>query len=262
MRKLLILLLVQLNFINAAQKLQMLQEQDFQELQGVINAAQESKQSEFYQPAPLQELALERASHQFYKIVDDAIMKKTNLNNLSPDQVKILQWGVNFEKPFQECIASNKLLEKALYYGNPQIVQYLLQTGANPHNGEFFHELYNNSHDEEIFHYLLDAGLDINKLDKAHNSPLFMAIRNRKNLDFISMLLKAGANVNQQNNSAQEAALHLAVRQRNIDVIPLLLTAGADVHQEDENGYSPINLAVMNGSRDIAAFLADSEKAK
>jgi len=227
-----------------------------------IYAAQESKQSESFQPALLQELALERTSYQFYKIVADAIMKKTNLNDLSPDKIKILQWGVNFEKPFQEYIASKKMLEKALYYGNPQIVEYLLQAGANPHNGEYFHQLQNNSHNEEIFQHLIDAGLNVNKLDKTHNSTLFMAIRNRKNLDFISMLLHARADINQKNNSAQETALHLAVRQRNFDVIDILVAAGADTHQEDVNGYSPIDQAIMNGSRDIAAFITDSEKAK
>lgn len=223
-----------------------------------IDAAQESKQSEFYQPASLQEISIARVTPKFYKIVTDAIMKKTDLNNLSPDQIKILEWGINSNQPFQECIASKKLLEKALYYGNPQIVQYLLQAGASPHNGEFFYQLQNNSHNEEIFQYLVDAGLDVNKLDKTHNSPLFMAIRNRKNLDFISMLLNAGADINQKNNSAQETALHLAVRQRNFNLIDILLAAGADINQEDANGYSPIDQAIMNGSRDIAAFITNS----
>lgn len=228
----------------------------------LIDAAQESKINELYQPASLQEISLKNIEPKFYKIIHDAIMKKIDLNDLSPDKIKILQWGINSNQPFQECIASKKLLEKALYYGYPQIVQYLLQAGASPHNGEFFYQLQNNSHNEEIFQYLVDAGLDVNKLDKTHNSPLFMAIRNRKNLDFISMLLNAGADINQKNNSAQETALHLAVRQRNFNLIDILLAAGADINQEDENGYSPIDRAVMNGSRDIAAFLADSEKAK
>ena len=95
-----------------------------------------------------------------------------------------------------------------------------------------------------IIKMLLAAGADIHALS-GKDTPLISMIV-RRYVPGVQLLLQAGANVNQKHNSYYNTALHLAVSQwfENIAIIKLLLEAGADVHAQDNDGSTPLYIAI------------------
>lgn len=88
--------------------------------------------------------------------------------------------------------------------------------------------------------FLVDKGLDVNKIDTHLRTPLVEALTvNREaNVDVVKYLLDAGANVNHigwQNTSP----LHVACVYFNLESIRILLEAGADFNVRDGDGKKP-----------------------
>ena len=71
----------------------------------------------------------------------------------------------------------------------------------------------------EIINYLLDQGADVNHENAWSESPLYSSIR-MNNIKIIKIIIKNGGNVNVKNNHG-ESPLHIAVRIGNIEIIEI-----------------------------------------
>ncbi len=110
---------------------------------------------------------------------------------------------------------------------------------------------------------LLDRGADPNLPVPGDGNPLIMAAREGY-LPIVQLLLDRGADVNDVVDG-DENALIQASGEGNLDVVKLLVARGADVNArvfaerafERPNGEwrTPLNMALRNGHRVVAAFL-------
>ncbi|KAK7420227.1 hypothetical protein QQX98_002882 [Neonectria punicea] len=96
----------------------------------------------------------------------------------------------------------------------------------------------------ETIRILRDRGLDINGLDSASQTPLFLAVKNMDLKPYIlEQLIENGADINKGHTMAS------AICFGNIDAVSLLLNAGAGIHFTLTNGQEKdiLSYAVCRG---------------
>ncbi|CAK1544926.1 unnamed protein product [Leptosia nina] len=93
----------------------------------------------------------------------------------------------------------------------------------------------------ELVEKLLQAGADPNNTDKHLRSPLHLAAC-RGYAEVVKILIKYGANPNIK-DTLGNTPLHLAACTSHIPVVIALLGAGTDVSSNDKNGRTPLQLA-------------------
>jgi ankyrin repeat protein len=144
-----------------------------------------------------------------------------------PDSVKAWVEENNFD------INANINLERTAlhwfaYWGNGRVVGILLEAGAKV------------------------EGLTAKGLDISEPSALGAAIIFR-DPSIVLMLLRAGANPNMTNQlEYRDTNLHQAVEARDMpsmaEIINLMLIKGADITARNSNGYTPFQLACLEGN--------------
>lgn len=115
---------------------------------------------------------------------------------------------------------------------NIEVVQLLLEKGADPNIGLLLHNAARNNY-VEVVALLIEFKADVNKLNGFRCSALHFAceMSDPPNIEIIKLLLEASANKNiNQRNAQGMTPLHLicAAGNPNLDVIQLLLKKGAD----------------------------------
>ena len=94
---------------------------------------------------------------------------------------------------------------------------------------------------KEIVHMLLEAGADPNQKAQGKYSPLISACdKYRPNLEIIKLLFEYGADPNIQDNNGN-TPLHIAVGNDSFEITELLLTNGADPNIQDIGGNTPLH---------------------
>ncbi|KAJ3276142.1 hypothetical protein HK104_003719 [Borealophlyctis nickersoniae] len=161
----------------------------------------------------------------------------------------LLQAGANVN------ISEGRPLIEAVCNGHLEIVQLLLDEGAEEGKGVAFRE-------PELVQLLISAGVNVNEnarynLDHALYSgcseqiiPLLLD----RGMDVhvvVQLLLDKGANVHARNTQA----LMEAVGHRHLEVARLLLDVGADVHAQNDRA---LGLAARNGDLAVAKLLLDA----
>jgi ankyrin repeat protein len=119
-------------------------------------------------------------------------------------------------------------LALACYFGYPDIVEYLLDEGADP---------------------------DIRATDKSRVAPLNAAVASDRT-EIVAMLLNAGADPNIQQKSGI-APIHSAAHNGNLDIIELLIKAGADISLKSDEGMTAIDYANERNHKNIIKLLSD-----
>ena len=76
--------------------------------------------------------------------------------------------------------------------------------------------------------------------------------------DKIKLLLEAGADPNTRDEQGN-TPLHLAVKVGWLKRVGLLVSHGADVNVKNNEGESPLSIARANGHKDVIEFLSQQE---
>src|SRR5690606_36718614 len=101
----------------------------------------------------------------------------------------------------------------------------------------------------EIENLFLD--FDVNSYDKHGNNILHYYLKNSESLavkskQFLNMLLSEGFDLNSlQSKSPKSSALHLAVKLKKRDLVIRLMEHNVDIDTVDEEGNTPLWVAVM-----------------
>lgn len=131
--------------------------------------------------------------------------------------------------------------------GNPEIVELLLNEGANVaarSNDEGTALIYAISLQRvAVVHMLIKHGADINVVARGL-SAIQLAVH-VMNMDIVKMLISSGVNLNHYTQF--QPALHRAVMQQNTELVNLLLHAGADMYAFNKWGISAVGLAIFKG---------------
>ena len=172
----------------------------------------------------------------------------------NPNMVnKLIKLGANLNA--KETHWGYTPLTLALLARSLDMVEFLLKSGA--HVNEKFNDgstalmMMMNSCDRIDFaQTLIKAGAEINAKDRSGRSALMIAAISgcNKNVQF---LLDAGINVNATDNDNNNALAY----SKNCEMLNLLLRAGAKINNTDDEGFTPLMLAVRRNNIDIAISL-------
>jgi ankyrin repeat protein len=113
--------------------------------------------------------------------------------------------------------------------------------------------------DNDTVTKFLDAGMDVNLLDKRDNelSTVLMVAAMAGKTDTTKLLLDRGAKINAKTKQGR-TALTWASWRGMTDTIKALLAAGADVNTRDQWGSSPLSFAVSKGRIQTVVVLLDA----
>ncbi|WP_342026022.1 ankyrin repeat domain-containing protein [Cytobacillus pseudoceanisediminis] len=108
---------------------------------------------------------------------------------------------------------------------------------------------------KEIVEYLVQKGADVNSASKNSMKvmPLHSAVATKK-VDIAEVLLKNGAKVNAKQDSGW-TPLHEAALHGHSDMIKLLLRFGADKTIKKDDGDTPLDVALHNKKENVADLL-------
>ena len=173
----------------------------------------------------------------------------------------------------------------------PEISKYLIQNGAEVNvkdardNTPLIYALQKIS--ENVPELLINKGADVNAIGSNEETPLYLAAKSGS-LEYVKLLLSKGAKINQGdpaliealkgdyidiiqtliNNGADlnlrdsyfnKSALHWAIgslwQKTNEKIAKMLIAAGADVNIQDNEGNTPLSLAVQKNLDDLVELL-------
>uniref|UniRef100_A0A670I4Y9 [histone H3]-lysine(9) N-methyltransferase n=1 Tax=Podarcis muralis TaxID=64176 RepID=A0A670I4Y9_PODMU len=106
----------------------------------------------------------------------------------------------------------------------------------------------------EICHVLLQAGANINTVDKLRRTPLMEAVANN-HVELARYLVKRGGCVYTKEDDGS-TCLHHAAKNGNVEMVSLLLSTGqVDVNAQDSGGWTPIIWAAEHKHIEVIRML-------
>ncbi|KAF9869764.1 hypothetical protein CkaCkLH20_12807 [Colletotrichum karsti] len=155
---------------------------------------------------------------------------------MTPDRFLLIKLNSKYlstGSPTADSNRYNNALEAACQRGNVEVVQMLLNNGANiktqNDNGELALQLAILSQNEAIVEMILDRVADVNALS-SDSSALHLASE-RGYTGIVKILLTRGANVNAKVNGGRfGTALEAASNQRHEETVRILLDYGANIN--------------------------------
>jgi len=146
-------------------------------------------------------------------------------------------------------------LHVAVHKNNSEMVRLLIQKGADPGyyqdgSGSVLMHCAARGN-AEVAEVLLSAGANPNAYQGAEDRPLFIAAE-QGFAKLVSHLIRYKADVNWRHPVDQTTSLHLAVESGHVDVVNMLLEAGADASAANIHGVTPLLIACVRNSSEIA----------
>lgn len=150
----------------------------------------------------------------------------------------------------------NTALELAIRNGDPDVVRWLLDAGADLNSvqtdgGSLF--AINGGDTVEMVGMLVAHGADVNRTDSRGKTPLIRFASNDGS-DLLQAFIDRGARMNAQDHFGNSPLIEAAAT-GNLDAMGTLLRAGADVNLRNASGLDAFQLASSNGYRAAADLL-------
>jgi ankyrin repeat protein len=147
----------------------------------------------------------------------------------------------------------------ATYYGLPNLIQFLLDDGAdvNAKGGHYGNALQAavDSDNEGIVRYLVERGADVNARGGEYGNALQAAAHNG-NKDIVRYLVERGANVNAQGGEYGNA-LQAAAYNGDEDTVHYLVERGTDVNAQGGRYGTALLSAAYKGKENIIRYLVE-----
>jgi ankyrin repeat protein len=126
----------------------------------------------------------------------------------------------------------------------------LVAAGADPNEAGQGDALPLHNSALDVARFLLGAGADVNKVGY-EGCTLLMYEVYMKNHDTARLFIEQGANVDFQRQLDGFCSLHFAVQKRDTEMVDILLAAGVDSSVKNDDGQTPLDIAIANGTTDI-----------
>lgn len=114
---------------------------------------------------------------------------------------------------------------------------------------------------EEIVQYLLNRGADPNYIDYLEITPLMHASTSGS-VSIVQILLKCGVDLERKDHSGKTALNRAAGRWGSKEIVQLLLENGADINSEDNSGHSALFSATFQNRYETLLVLLTYTKIK
>jgi len=106
----------------------------------------------------------------------------------------------------------------------------------------------------EVVKHYIDAGTDVNVMNKHGWTPLHEAVTGGHK-DIADLLIAKGADVNAEEAKNRITPLHWAVWRGRKEIVELLIAKGADLNVKNKDGGTPLHNAAWKGHNEIAKLL-------
>lgn len=201
--------------------------------------------------------------------MDDLLISSIRNNNISMAKTALSN-GANVN--YRPNTYSTTALVIAVKSGNPELVQFLLNNGADPNlaslSGNYLQTPLNIAviiDNFKISNQLINAGADVNATTEQDYPPLIQAINNRCNFQMVSLLIAKNANVNIEKDGytpLMAAANYsygwerLNYKQSKLMTAKLLLKSGADPTARNyRNNQTALQYAIDSNFNEMVNLL-------
>ena len=224
----------------------------------------------------------------------EMIRAGADVNEAQPDGTRPIHWAVyRFDYDVMDALIAKKAkvdvtnefgstpLAEATKQGNARMVKTLVAAGSGTEganaDGQTALMIAIKNGDLPVFNLLIDAGAKVNVVEKVQDqTPLMWAAAATRNApEMVKVLIARGANVNArakfndwpgQITSEPRAQYHTyggltpllyAARGGCYACVEALVSAGADVNLPNNEGMTPMMIALDNSQNGVARFLLD-----
>lgn len=106
----------------------------------------------------------------------------------------------------------------------------------------------------EIIQTLIQFGANVNAENNCYLTPLHIAIM-RNNLSAIKLLISKGADASKKIGRREETILNFATAKSDFETVQCLISLGASINLTDITGTSPLHIAAKEGKLSILELL-------
>ncbi len=110
----------------------------------------------------------------------------------------------------------------------------------------------------DIVNLLLETGANVHVPSSMHKETALVIASREGYTEIVRILIEAGTDVDSQNSLYKETALMVASREGHTEIVRLLLEAGADVDLQDNGGRTALMMASKEGHTEIVRMLLES----
>ncbi|GJQ88686.1 hypothetical protein Trydic_g18299, partial [Trypoxylus dichotomus] len=152
------------------------------------------------------------------------------------------------DQPLRTAITSQQM----------EIIELLLQHGANPNSNDDWHfcsilELAIETKNENVVRIFLNHKADVNAIYEG-STPLTHAVKVSTRA-IVELLLRNGADVNYADGYDMTSLMYAIENERSKDIFQLLLNFNADVNFENKYGETPLGMAIKGNKLEIIEIL-------